>query len=222
MFGSIAPSYDRANGLLSFGIHHLWRSKIVEWSEAKAGDAVLDCATGTGDLAIAFKKVVGPSGGVVGSDFCKEMLLGGPQKARAQGLEILFEQADVTSLPYPDASFDITSIAFGIRNVPRADLAIQELHRVTKAGGRLMVLEFGQPTWPIWKDLFKFYSKSVLPTLGGIITGEPEAYRYLEKSSAQFPCGKDFVEMVKKNAPFKSVEMKSLTGGIAYAYKATK
>lgn len=222
MFGSIAPSYDRANGLLSFGIHHLWRKKLVEWSDAKDGDAVLDCATGTGDLAIAFKKIVGPAGGVIGSDFCKEMLLTAPQKAKEKHLDIHFEQADVTALPYPDNSFDVTSIAFGIRNVPKAEQGIRELYRVTKAGGRMMVLEFGQPTWPVWKDVFKFYSRKILPVVGGVITGQTEAYKYLEESSAQFPCGQAFVDFALKAAPFSKIEFTHVSGGIAYLYKATK
>lgn len=222
IFAAVAPRYDRANTFLSFGIHHLWRKTLVNWSGAKEGDAVLDCATGTGDLAIAFKRAVGPSGGVLGTDFCREMLFTAPAKAQEAGLNVHFEQADVTALPYPDSSFDISSIAFGIRNVPQFELGIKELSRVTRPGGVVMILEFGQPRIPGWKQLYKFYSQRILPKLGGAITGHPEAYRYLEESSAQFPCGESFAELMKSQGTFSSVEVKSLSGGIAYIYKARR
>src|SRR5439155_6527535 len=114
MFASIAGSYDRANQILSWGMHHGWRVAAVRWSGAKAGDRVLDCATGTGDLALAFRRAVGPEGEVVGTDFCEEMLAIASEKSRRAGLSVRYEPADVLSLPYRDASFDIASIAFGI------------------------------------------------------------------------------------------------------------
>jgi len=141
MFASISARYDRANTVLSGGIHHLWRRNAVRRSGAQGGDAVLDCATGTGDLAIAFKKAVGPSGRVVGTDFVPEML----QYAREKAKDIAFEVADVTRLPYPDGSFDVASISFGIRNVNEPRRGIAEMARVVGSGGRVIVLEFGQP-----------------------------------------------------------------------------
>ena len=117
MFSKVAANYDKGNNVLSMGVHHLWRKKLVKYSDARFGAKVLDCATGTGDLAIEFKKTVGALGSVVGTDFCAEMLIPAPAKAKARGLEVQFEQADVTQLQYADNSFDICSISFGIRNV---------------------------------------------------------------------------------------------------------
>jgi len=167
MFSRVAANYDKANSILSVGIHHLWRTKLVKLSGAQPGQKVLDCATGTGDLAIAFKKKVGASGSVIGTDFCAEMLASAPAKAQAQGLSIQFEQADVTQLQYADHSFDICSISFGIRNVNDPVKALQEMARVTQPGGVVMVLEFGQMNLPLIGSLYNFYSEKVLPQIGG-------------------------------------------------------
>ena len=143
MFADIADDYDRVNTILSFGVHHGWRSKTVQLSGAKKGDRVLDCATGTGDLAIEFKKTVGSKGYVLGTDFCKEMLEHAPEKARDNNLNVDFEVADAMDLPYKDGSFTISSIAFGIRNVDNPVQALKEMARVVVPGGRVVVLEFG-------------------------------------------------------------------------------
>ena len=165
MFSKVAANYDKANSVLSVGIHHLWRTKLVKWSGAKPGNKVLDCATGTGDLAIAFKKAVN-QGQVIGTDFCAEMLIPAPGKAKAKGLDIEFAQADVTQLSYPDSTFDISSISFGIRNVGDPVKGLSELARVVKPGGYVMVLEFGQVDLPVFGPLYNFYSNKVLPTIG--------------------------------------------------------
>ena len=217
MFASIASRYDRANTVLSGGVHHRWRRAAVEWSGAKPGDAVLDCATGTGDLAIAFKKVVG-DGRVVGTDFVPEML----DVARRKRNDITFEVADVTALPYADATFDISSISFGIRNVHDPERAISELARVVRSGGRVMILEFGQPQGRAFGALSDFYRRRVLPRLGGAVTGRRHAYEYLETSAGQFPCGERFVRLMRDSAAFSDIEWKPLTFGIAYLYKGTK
>jgi len=154
MFSKVAGQYDKANSVLSVGIHHLWRKKLVRLSGATDGQSILDCATGTGDLAIEFKKAVGPNGRVVGTDFCADMLESAPQKAKAENLDILFEQADVTQLQYQDNQFDVVSISFGIRNVNNPVKALQEMARVAKPGGRVMILEFGQMQTPVVKDLY--------------------------------------------------------------------
>ncbi len=219
MFSKVAANYDRGNNILSMGIHHLWRKKLVKWSGAQPGQKVLDCATGTGDLAIEFKKAVGPSGEVLGTDFCAEMLLTAPQKATERGLDIRFEQADVTQLQYADNSFDVCSISFGIRNVGDPIKALQEMARVTKPGGVVMVLEFGQVQVPVFGPLYNFYSEKVLPKLGGLVTGQGEAYEYLQKSSAAFPCQDKFIDLMKTSGAFSSMNYVSLTGGIAYIYK---
>ena len=219
MFSTVASKYDRANNILSIGIHHLWRKKLVEWSEASPGGHVLDCATGTGDLAIEFKKVVGFAGSVVGSDFCAEMLESAPSKAMAQKLDIQFETADVTALPYADASFNVVSISFGIRNVADPVKALQEMARVCKPGGKVMILEFGQPSLPLVREFYQFYSEKALPYLGGFITGNTSAYKYLQTSSARFPCGDEFLDLVKASGAYKTSAYRKMSLGICYAYR---
>ena len=218
MFASISTRYDRANTVLSGGVHHLWRRKAVRWSGAKDGDRVLDCATGTGDLAIAFRKAVGPNGGVTGTDFVPEML----DVARTKAPDITFEVADVTKLPFDDASFDIASISFGIRNVNDPRKGIAEMARVVKPGGRVIVLEFGQPRSRAFGALYDFYRRRVLPRIGGMVTGEQDAYEYLERSAGKFPCGDEFVALMREAAPFARIETIPLTFGIAYLYKGIR
>ena len=220
MFGEIAGGYDLANTVMSAGIHHLWRKSVVKWSGTKPGNRVLDCATGTGDLAIEFKKSVGSSGTVIGTDFCVEMLEPAPAKARKQGLEIEFKPADVTALPFADREFDVSSISFGIRNVQNPIQALRELARVVRPGGYVMVLEFGQPAAPGIQQLYRFYSRHVLPKLGGLITGRRKAYEYLQDSSAEFPCGDAFLNMMRETGCYDQLDYRSLSLGIAYIYKA--
>ena len=222
MFSQVAAKYDCGNNVLSMGIHHLWRKAVVQWAETEAGDSVLDCATGTGDLAIEFKKAVGPEGKVIGTDFCQEMLDSAPKKAELAGLNIHFEIADVMNLQYRDSSFDISSISFGIRNVQDPVKAISEMARVTKPGGYVMVLEFGQMRLPGVAQLYNFYSEKILPRIGGVITGQTAAYQYLQKSSAAFPCREEFVQLMKSTDQFIQVDYKPVAGGIAYIYRGQK
>ncbi|MES2962522.1 MAG: ubiquinone/menaquinone biosynthesis methyltransferase, partial [Bdellovibrionota bacterium] len=205
--------------ILSGGVHHLWRKALVKWSAAREGQRVLDCATGTGDLAIGFKRAVGPSGVVVGTDFSPGMLAPAPAKAARLGLDIKFEPADVTQLSYADASFDISSISFGIRNVQDPAKGLAELARVVRPGGVVMVLEFGQPSTPGFREVYEFYSNRVLPRLGGLVTGKPKAYEYLQSSSAKFPCGDEFVALMMSTGKYESVSYRTLTFGVAYMYK---
>ena len=218
MFASISSRYDRANTVLSGGIHHLWRRKAVRWAGARAGDQVLDCATGTGDLAIAFAKKVGKTGRVIGTDFVPEMLT----LARAKSRAVTFEVADVTRLPYDDDTFDIASISFGIRNVGEPRKGIAEMARVVKPGGRVIVLEFGQPRGRAFGALWDFYARHFLPRLGGAVTGEPDAYEYLQKSAGRFPCGEEFVALMRESGDFAAIDFTPLTFGIAYLYRGVK
>jgi len=220
MFADIADDYDRVNSILSFGVHHAWRSKTIRMSGVQQGDKVLDCATGTGDLAIKFKEKVGDEGYVLGTDFCKEMIEPAPRKAQENGVQIDFEVADVLDLPYDDQRFDISSIAFGIRNVDDPLQALREMSRVVKRGGKVVVLEFGQPNG-LLKYPYELYSQHIMPAVGGWISGNREAYTYLPRSSAKFPAGSDFVALMKEAQTFSSWQVKKLTSGIAYIYVGT-
>jgi demethylmenaquinone methyltransferase/2-methoxy-6-polyprenyl-1,4-benzoquinol methylase len=215
MFASIASRYDAANTVLSAGVHHRWRRAAVRFAGVKPGDRILDCATGTGDLAVEFHKAVGERGAVVGTDFTPEMI----EMALLKAPSIRFE---VAKLPYDDASFDIASIAFGIRNVADRQRAIAELARVVRAGGRVVILEFGQPPNRVFRALYDFYRTIVMPRLGGLVTGKQSAYEYLEESAGVFPCGDDFVAMMRASATFEAIDVKRLTFGIAYLYRGVK
>ncbi|HUR79393.1 MAG TPA: bifunctional demethylmenaquinone methyltransferase/2-methoxy-6-polyprenyl-1,4-benzoquinol methylase UbiE [Thermoanaerobaculia bacterium] len=215
MFAAIARRYDRANTVLSGGVHHLWRRRAVRAADVKAGDRVLDCATGTGDLAIAFQKA---GARVTGTDFVPEML----EFARAKSKDVEFEVADVTHLPYDDATFDVASISFGIRNVGDPRKGIAEMARVVKSGGRVIVLEFGQPPGRFFGALYDLYTKHLLPRIGGVLTGDRAAYTYLQKSAGRFPCGEDFARLMRESGDFAEVTYRTLTFGIAYLYRGIR
>jgi demethylmenaquinone methyltransferase/2-methoxy-6-polyprenyl-1,4-benzoquinol methylase len=220
MFAQIAGRYDRAKSVLSLGVHHLWRRRAVRESLAKTGDSVLDCATGTGDLALEFKRKVGGAGRVVGTDFCREMLEFAPAKSTRLGLPVEWEVQDAMHLTYPDSTFDVASISFGIRNVDDPVQALASMGRVVRSGGRVVVLEFGTPLW--WmKPFFTFYSKVVITFVGGIVSGKRDAYEYLTRTSAAFPTGDAFLALMDKAGCFIQRRAIPLTGGIAYLYIGT-
>jgi demethylmenaquinone methyltransferase / 2-methoxy-6-polyprenyl-1,4-benzoquinol methylase len=221
MFASIARRYDTANEVLSLGIHKGWRRAAVHLSGAAPGQRVLDCATGTGDLAFELKRAVGPSGEVIGTDFCAEMLQSAPAKAAKAGLEVKFAVADVLALPYPDRQFDVASIAFGIRNVDDPLLCLREMARVVKPGGCVIVLEFGQPRGP-FGALFRAYSRGVMPVVGGLLTGNRAAYEYLPRTAAAFPAGEKFLGLMRESNAFSATEAHPLTFGTAYVYRGVK
>jgi demethylmenaquinone methyltransferase/2-methoxy-6-polyprenyl-1,4-benzoquinol methylase len=221
MFASIAPRYDAANELLSLGVHKGWRRAAVRLSGAAPGQSVLDCATGTGDLALEFKRAVGPQGEVSGTDFCAEMLAPAPAKAAKAGLHVDFAVADVLALPIPDARFDVASIAFGIRNVDDPVRCLREMCRVVKPGGRVVVLEFGQPRGP-FGALFRAYSRGVMPLVGGLLTGNRAAYEYLPRTAAKFPAGDQFLALMQEAGCFAGTAAHPLTFGTAFVYVGVK
>ena len=221
LFGEISGTYDKANDVITMGIARGWRKALVNWSQASEGKRVLDCATGTGDLAIEFKKAVGETGSVVGSDFCQGMLDKAPAKAAAANAEVTFELGDAMDLDYPDEEFDITSIAYGIRNVADARVALKEMARVTEDGGYVMILETGETETPLLKNFVNLYFKYLVPRLGGLVSGNRSAYEYLQNSSSQFPSGEDFMTLMKSTGAFSDVQYKKLMGGASYIYRGT-
>ncbi len=219
LFGSISQTYDRANDVITLGMAHSWRKKLVQWSDLKVGAKVLDCASGTADLAIEFRKALGPSGRVVSSDFCPEMLEVGKKKAEKENLDIQFDIGDATLLSYSNNEFDVTSMAYGIRNVKDPQKAISEMARVTKPNGVVMILETGEMSTPLLGSAIQIYFKHVVPRLGGWVSGNREAYEYLNKSSSTFPCREKFIDIMAQTQRFKKLEYKTLMGGASYIYK---
>ncbi len=221
MFASIARRYDKGNQVLSLGLHHGWRRATVRASGAKPGDKVLDCATGTGDLAFEFQRAVGQQGRVLGIDFCAEMLDVARAKGELDGVPTRFEEADALRLPHADGSFDVASIAFGIRNVDDPVQGVAEMARVVRPGGCVAVLEFGQPGGALLGPIYRFYSAHVIPRIGGWLTGKRQAYEYFHRTSSEFPCGPAFVALMENTERFSAVRARRLTGGIAYVYVGT-
>ncbi len=218
MFGVISKKYDLANSILSFGIHHLWKNTLIRHSGLKKGDRILDCATGTGDLAFLFEKRLAGSGEVVGTDFCEPMLDVAREKTQVKSSQVSFRHADVMNLPFQDHEFNVASISFGIRNVQDTQKALSELGRVVKRGGRVLVLEFGQPHSAVIQWGYEFYSKKILPRVGGWISGQPKAYEYLQSSSAAYPCGDEFLAIAAKTGRFEKMRWIRFQSGIAYLY----
>ncbi len=220
MFSDIAPKYDRANDVLSFGVARGWRRKAVKRSGIGPGGRVLDVATGTGDLAFAFKHVVGDSGSVTGLDFSEGMLKVAEAKRDRRGLDVEFLQGDALDLPFDAGSFDVASIAFGIRNVDDPGRGVAQMARVVGSGGRVVVLEFGQPRGVLGVS-YRWYSRYIMPRIGGLLTGNRAAYEYLPRTAAEFPAGDAFVALMRDAADFEQIEAWPLTGGVAWLYVGT-
>lgn len=218
MFSDIAPGYDRGNDVLSFGTHRLWKRRMVREARAPKGGSVLDLATGTGDIALLFSDAVGSDGSVTAVDFCEPMIDLARMRPRNLRSNLRFEVGDARSLRFDDDSFDVCSISFGIRNVDPPVKALAEMRRVVRPGGRVVVLEFGQPRGPFGR-LYRFYTGTIGPIVGGLITGHRDAYEYLDRTSAAFPCREAFVALMNQ-AGMHRVRWHSLFGGIAYLYIA--
>lgn len=217
MFGRIAGRYDLLNHLLSFNLDKRWRARTVKRVEgilARRDARVLDLCCGTGDLLIALKGQI-----VFGSDFCHPMLL---ETRRKSARSPLFE-ADALALPLKDNSLDLITCAFGFRNLANYEKGLDELRRVLKPGGAAAILEFSQPTNPVFGGLYRFFSTRILPRVGGIVSGSPDAYKYLPESIRKFPGAEDLAAKIKA-AGFERVDFERMTGGavaLHLGYKAT-
>ena len=189
VFHSVAAKYDVMNDLMSFGIHRLWKRITIDMSGVRPGDKVLDLAGGTGDLTKKFSKIVGPNGGVVLADINSSMLNVGRDRLTDQGYvgNIEYVQANAECLPFEDNTFDVITIAFGLRNVTDKDKALRSMTRVLKPGGRLLVLEFSKPTNPLMSKAYDLYSFTALPFMGKVVTNDSESYKYLAESIRMHP-----------------------------------
>ena len=221
MFNNISKRYDLLNHLLSLNIDKGWRTKVVKLVAADKPALVLDIATGTADLAIALAK--GTSASITGVDISKGMLQVGRGKVQKRGLDkkIVLELGDSENLPYAVNTFDAITVAFGVRNFQNLQNGLRDMKRVLKPGGQLVVLEFSTPMYFPFKQLYWFYFKAVLPTIGKLISKDPRAYTYLPESVAAFPFGVAF-ENELIDAGLKPVYMKPVTFGIATIYQARK
>jgi demethylmenaquinone methyltransferase/2-methoxy-6-polyprenyl-1,4-benzoquinol methylase len=223
MFDRIAWRYDRLNHLLSAGLDRRWRRRGVAALGLTGRERVLDVCTGTGDLAIEAVTARPGARDVIGIDFAAEMLRMAQQKQRARGLapRLRLARGDATRLPLPDASMDAAMIAFGIRNVVDPEGACAEIRRVLRPGGRLMILEFGNPRVPLIRTCYRLYFTVVLPIVGRIFSKHQEAYRYLPASVQQFPAGEAFAAVLER-AGLDVVTVDSWTLGVVYLYVARR
>ena len=220
MFDSISHRYDFLNRLFSLGIDQGWRKKVVKLVGSGKPEKVLDVATGTADLAIMLSKV---SKNVVGLDLSEGMLQLGRKKVDKRGLDDRIEliKGDSEALPFEDGSFDAVTVSFGARNFGNLQQGMNELVRVLRPGGRLVVLEFSKPRKAPFKQLFRFYFHTLMPFFGKLVSGDSSAYTYLPESVDAFPDGQDFMNVVIR-AGAKEERMIPVTGGIATIYSALK
>ena len=223
VFHSVAGKYDLMNDLMSGGVHRLWKRITIEMSGVRRGDTVLDIAGGTGDLTAKFSRIVGPEGTVVLADINDSMLRVGRDRLTDLGIvnNVKFSQADVQYLPFPDNSFDVITIAFGLRNVTDKDLALRSMLRVLKPGGRLLVLEFSSPVNPLLSKIYDTYSFSILPKLGKLFASDADSYQYLAESIRMHP-DQGTLQGMMDNAGFANTDFHNMTGGVVALHRGVK
>ena len=220
VFDSVAKRYDVMNDVMSLGLHRVWKAYTVAVANLKPGDKVLDIAGGTGDLARAFARKVGDSGLVLLTDINEAMLRTGRDRLLDEGLALPTSVCDAEKLPYKSASFDLVSVAFGLRNMTDKDLALAEMCRVLRPGGRLLVLEFSQIAAPLRKP-YDWYSLNLLPLMGKLIANDAASYRYLAESIRMHPDQAELKAMMK-TAGFGHVDVHNLSVGMVALHVGIK
>jgi len=223
VFHSVAAKYDVMNDLMSFGVHRLWKRFTIDMSGIRPGNKVLDLAGGTGDLTKKFSKIVGPQGKVVLADINSSMLEVGRERLTNQGYvgNIEYVQANAQYLPFEENTFDVITIAFGLRNVTDKDEALRSMFRVLKPGGRLLVLEFSQTKNPLLKKAYDLYSFTALPIMGKLVTNDSESYKYLAESIRMHP-DQETLKGMMEEAGFNRVSYHNMTGGMVALHRGIK
>ncbi len=220
VFSSVASRYDVMNDLMSFGLHRLWKAFTVQLSAVREGSRVLDVAGGTADLSLAFAKRVGKTGQVWLTDINHAMLVRGRDRLLDHGHAVPVAQCDAEHLPFPDNWFDCVTVAFGLRNMTHKDVALAEMLRVLRPGGRLLVLEFSK----VWKPLapaYDFYSFKILPWMGEKVANDAASYRYLAESIRMHPDQAELKQMMEQ-VGFQRVDYHNLTGGVVALHRGFK
>ncbi len=220
VFDSVASKYDVMNDLMSAGLHRVWKAYTVKVANVRDGQSVLDIAGGTGDLALAFAPQVGPTGRVVHTDINQAMLSEGRNRLLDAGMALPTLVCDAEKLPFPDASFDVVTVAFGLRNMTHKDVALKEMLRVLKPMGKLLVLEFSKVAKPLEK-IYDWYSFKVLPRIGKLVANDDSSYRYLAESIRMHP-DQDALKDLMHQSGFGHVDYHNLTGGMVALHVGIK
>ena len=223
VFDSVAGNYDIMNDVMSMGIHRLWKRHTIELSGIRPGHVVLDLAGGTGDLTKAFAKRVGKTGKVVLADINESMVRVGRDRLINEGIagNVEYTITNAEALAFPDNTFDLCTIAFGLRNVTNKDKALEELYRVLKPGGQLMVLEFSKVTQPLLAKAYDFYSFNILPKMGKLIADDEASYQYLAESIRMHP-DQETLKQMMLDAGFDKAEYLNMSEGIVALHRAWK
>ncbi|WP_029527660.1 bifunctional demethylmenaquinone methyltransferase/2-methoxy-6-polyprenyl-1,4-benzoquinol methylase UbiE [Polaromonas glacialis] len=220
VFDSVAPKYDVMNDLMSMGLHRAWKAYTVLVANVKEGQQVLDIAGGTGDLALAFAPKVGATGRVVHTDINEAMLREGRNRLLDAGVNLPTLVCDAEKLPFADDSFDVVTVAFGLRNMTHKDVALKEMNRVLKPGGKLLVLEFSKVAKPLEK-LYDWYSFKVLPRIGKLVANDDASYQYLAESIRMHPSQEE-LKTLMRNTGFGHVDYHNLSGGVVALHVGIK
>ncbi len=222
IFSTIAGRYDSFNALASMGIDRGWRRSLVKACALTADSRVLDLCAGTGDVSLAIARQAAPREVVV-TDFTPEMLEIAEEKAAGYTgpTRLTFAHADAQDLPFEDESFDVATVAFGVRNLPERDRNFSEVLRVLKPGGRYVILEFSRPPFALWRGVYHVYLRHAIPAIGGVLTGERAGFVYLNDSIRRFPAQAALASEMRE-AGFSAITWRDLTGGIVALHTAVK